>query len=280
MELRIWTLFFTNLWPFFFCRWAEHRLCSCYERSLWRALWKKTEEEVQNIHHIILIRRSLPYNTPCLVTCVVRIFRNNQWEWPVSSWKRPQKQRWRTMNLKQKNNGCLWYGVITRESSTFYVSFTPFCITMLYIFLPFIWCYYSYKRSSTLRMNRYVGYSLIIDITKTRRVEKEKVIGVKALMQGWLTLTNSVNFVRRHIYRKEIAWDKFFWFHYVHEIWSWLFFLSFFTTSISHCSPKLGVVEESHTTSACTSKRWKPPTTLPYKKKTRSLPKMLISFFF
>ena len=54
-------------------------------------------------------------------------------------------------------------------------------------------------------MNRYVGYSLIIDITKTRRVGKEKVIGVKALMQGWLTLTNSVNFVRRHIYRKERA---------------------------------------------------------------------------
>lgn len=121
------------------------------------------------------------------------------------------KQRWRTMNLKQKNNGCLWYGVITRESSTFYVSFTPFLHHfVIYIFLPFIWCYYSYKRSSTLRMNRYVGYSLIIDITKTRRVGKEKVIGVKALMQGWLTLTNSVNFVRRHIYRKEIAWDKFF----------------------------------------------------------------------
>ena len=51
-------------------------------------------------------------------------------------------------------------------------------------------------------------------VGETEGIGKEKVVGVKALsrwvlIQGWLTLTNSVNFVRNTFTRREIARSKF-----------------------------------------------------------------------
>ena len=128
--------------------------------------------------------------------------------------------------------------------------------------------------TSLKRVNRYVKplsvFSIGHVVGGSEGVGKEKVVGVKALMQGWLTLTNSVNFVRKHIYRKEIARGKFF----LVPLHSWdqnmVIFFSSPALQLASALRKLSR-KKSHIQHQRVPSRGA--------KKTKS-PKLLISFFF